>query len=227
MAKQKYEGKFEEGPASKAIVSLSQVLLAPLDAIFKAQIHAARSFLNMVLQMGYPHLKVDENGQPLPMDQQEPDADKVYMQEFRIKTDNDGKEGVANIRIPALSMIPIAPLSILEAEFDLDFSIGYVYRNSQMQKSEKETVDDEKTFKTNDRPWFLVNEPISIRGVVAPSVSSEMKETNENTSETKISIKIKVTRQEMPSGLDKLLTTLNQSSSVSNQPNPVTVKPQE
>ena len=228
MAKQPpYDGKFQEGPASKAIVSLSQVLLAPLDAIFKAQIHAARSFLNMVLQMGYPHLKLDENGQPLPMDQQEPDADKVYMQEFKLKSGNDGKESVANIRIPALSMIPVAPLSIEQAEFDLDFSIGYVYRNSQMQKSEGGTVEDEKKYSTSDRPWFLVNDPISIRGVVAPSVSDEMKESSEDTGETKISIRIKVTRQDMPSGLDKLLTTLNQSSSVSNQTTMVKEKPQE
>jgi hypothetical protein len=218
MAKQlPYDGTFQEGPASKAIVSLSQVLLAPLDAIFKAQIHAARSFLNMVLQMGYPHLKLDENGQPLPMDQQEPDSDKVYMQEFKIKTTTDDTENVANIRIPALSMIPVAPLSIEQAEFDLDFSIGYVYRNTQIQKSESATVKDERKFSTSDRPWFLVSDPISIRGVVAPAVSHEMKQSSEDTSDTKISIRIKVTRQDMPSGLDKLLTTLNQSSSVSNQ----------
>jgi hypothetical protein len=221
-----YDGTFREGPASKSIISLSQVLLAPLDAIFKAQIHAARSFLNMVLQMGYPHLKVDENGNTLPMDQQEPDADKVYMQEFKIKTVADDKENVANIRIPALSMIPVAPLSIEAAEFDLDFSIGYVYRYSQMQKSESETLRDEKKYNTNDRPWFLVSDPISIRGVVAPRVSEELKESGENTSDTKISIRIKITRQDMPSGLDKLLTTLNQSSSVTTQSNSVKVNPQ-
>jgi hypothetical protein len=60
-----------------------------------------------------------------------------------------------------------------------------------------------------------VSDPISIRGVVAPSVSEELKQSGENSSETKISIKIKVSRQDMPSGLEKLLTTLNQSSSVS------------
>src|SRR3569833_22533 len=46
---------FEEGPAAQAMVSLSQALLAPLDSIFKAQIHAARSFLNLLLQLGYGH----------------------------------------------------------------------------------------------------------------------------------------------------------------------------
>jgi hypothetical protein len=215
MAKQStYDGTFQEGPAAKAIVSLSQVLLAPLDAIFKAQVHAARSFLNLVLQIGYPHLKVDENGDTLPLSKQEKDADKVYMQEFKVKTVSDNLETVSNIRIPALSMIPVAPLSIDEAEFELDFSIGYVYRYSQMQKSEADKVKEEKKFTTTDRPWFLVSDPISIRGVVAPKVSSEIKESGENTSDTKIAIKIKVSRQEMPSGLDKLLTTLNQSSSV-------------
>jgi hypothetical protein len=96
-----YDGTFRAGPAAKSIVSLSQVLLAPVDAIFKAQVHAARSFLNLVLQLGYPHLKVDSDGNPLPMDQQDPDADKVYMQEFMIKTVAGEKETVASIRIPA------------------------------------------------------------------------------------------------------------------------------
>jgi len=216
MAKQApYDGTFREGPAAQAIVSLSQVLLAPLDAIFKAQVHAARSFLNLVLQLGYPHLKVDKDGNPLPMDQQDPDADKVYMQEFMIRTGTGDKETIANIRIPALSMVPISPLSIQEAEFDLDFNIGYVYRNSQIQKSESDQTKKEVNYNEKDRPWFLVSEPISLRGVVAPKVSDEIKQSDENTGETKISIKIKITRQDLPSGLDKLLTTLNQSSSVS------------
>jgi hypothetical protein len=210
-----YDGTFQEGPASKAIVSLSQVLLAPLDAIFKAQIHAARSFLNLVLQIGYPHLKVDKDGKQLPMDQQEQDADKLFMQEFKIKSVINEKEDIATIRIPSLAMVPIAPLSIQEAEFELDFSIGYIYRNNQMYKEKTDQTDKGKNFNTQARPWFLVREPISLRGVVAPSVSDKMKQSGESSSDTKISIKIKVTRQDMPSGLEKLITTLNQSSSVS------------
>lgn len=37
---------------------MSQALLAPLDAILKAQLHAARSFLNFLIQLGYPHQPV-------------------------------------------------------------------------------------------------------------------------------------------------------------------------
>src|SRR3569833_3922135 len=57
---------FEEGPAAQAMVSLSQALLAPLDSIFKAQIHAARSFLNLLLQLGYGHRPVNREGMANP-----------------------------------------------------------------------------------------------------------------------------------------------------------------
>src|SRR5260221_13013910 len=53
--------EFQPGEADESVVSLSQMILAPLDAIFKAQVHAARSFLNFVLQLSYPHR---EDGTP-------------------------------------------------------------------------------------------------------------------------------------------------------------------
>ena len=215
-----YDGTFQQGPAAKAVISLSQVLLAPLDAIFKAQIHAARSFLNLVLQMGYPHVKVDANGNALPEAEQDPGWDQVYMQEFKVRTQTDGQEQDAFIRIPALSMIPVAPLSIEQADFDLDFHVGYVYRYSQMQESEAKTLKGEAgtDYNASKRPWFLVSDPVSLRGVVAPSVHQDRKEEGSQEEDTRISIRIKITRQEMPAGLDKLLTTLNQTSSVSGTP---------
>lgn len=48
----------EEQPATNAAdtnLTLSAALLAPLNAIFEAQVHAARAFLNFVLQMGFKH----------------------------------------------------------------------------------------------------------------------------------------------------------------------------
>lgn len=40
-------------------ISLSAAVLAPLNAIFEAQIHSARAFLNFVLQMGFRHQYTD------------------------------------------------------------------------------------------------------------------------------------------------------------------------
>ena len=40
---------------SEENITLSAALLAPLNAIFEAQVHAARAFLNFILQMGFRH----------------------------------------------------------------------------------------------------------------------------------------------------------------------------
>ena len=61
----KYDGNFKEGDAASSPITLSQTILAPLDAVFQAQAHAARSFLNLVLQLGYPHRPVGDDGQPV------------------------------------------------------------------------------------------------------------------------------------------------------------------
>ena len=45
----------ENTPASNTDLTLSAALLAPLNTIFEAQVHAARSFLSFLLQMGFRH----------------------------------------------------------------------------------------------------------------------------------------------------------------------------
>jgi Protein of unknown function (DUF2589) len=49
----------------KSQLKLSQAILAPIDAILKSQVHAARSFLNLVLQIGYPHWPLNKEAQPM------------------------------------------------------------------------------------------------------------------------------------------------------------------
>jgi hypothetical protein len=209
MAKQKYNGEFQEGAAAKAIISLSQLILGPLEAILKAQIHASRSFLNMVLQLGYPHLKVDDNGIALKdIDQ---DQQGLYMQEFKFDTKSPTGEVITSVlRVPALALVPIAPLSIEQADFQVEFKVSHVFRHQQMRDSEVKKMANDKNsnFDEFHRPWFLVKDPISIRGVIASKVSDEVKE--DNSEESSIKINIKVSRQSMPAGIEKLLTSLTQ-----------------
>jgi hypothetical protein len=47
-------------PASNTELTLSAALLAPLNTIFEAQVHAARSFLSFIYQMGFRHDYTDE-----------------------------------------------------------------------------------------------------------------------------------------------------------------------
>jgi hypothetical protein len=211
------------GPASSTAVSLGQALLAPLDAIFKSQIHAARSFLSLLLQMGTPHVPINEEGNP---DHENLNTQSMYMQEFRFEsTDEEGKPRISKVSIPTLSLIPVTALAIDNAEFQLEFRVTQIQRHRQMQASEKEATEKEKE-KTNAsydefyRPWYLVKEPISLRGMVAAPSSKDS--SSENTSDSTIKINIKIGKQAMPAGLDRLLTTMNQVSKISQ---PAELKP--
>lgn len=207
---QKYNGEFQEGPAARSIISLSQLISGPLESLLKAQTHAARSFLNMILQLGYPHIPIDDEGNQTKAVTD--DEQRLYLQEFKIETTGaDGKPQTSVLKVPALALVPLAPLSIDEADFQVEFRVSHVYKHQQMQESEKPALRAEGKYDEYRRPWYLVKDPISIRGVIAPKVSEEVKE--DNSEESSIKINIKVTRQPMPAGIDKILTSLTQLSS--------------
>lgn len=185
-------------------VSLSQVLLAPLDAIFKAQIHAARSFLNMVLQLGYPHQPLGKDGMPTN------EGGVQYNQEFYYDTVVDGKKQTLKVSIPALALVPVAPLAVESASFNLEMRVESLEQHTQIQKSEDEAVKNETQYGFNHekRPWFLVTEPISIMGNLAPSGAERERPSANGVT---IQIEIKVGKMPMPAGLNKLLTFMTES----------------
>ena len=196
--------KNEMQPANEKIVSLSQVLLAPLDAIFKAQVHGARSFLNLVLQIGTPHAAItrDAEGNMTP-NKEEEENNRLFQQDFYFKVQTADGEVEQHLSVPSLALVPLVPLAIEDAQFDFDYTVSHIAEHEQLQETRK---DDG----TEKRPWYLVNEPVSLRGVLAP----QSKDKSSNAEETKIKISIKLGKQLMPSGLDKLLTTVNQIASL-------------
>jgi hypothetical protein len=209
-----YTGKFEPGYAAQNPVSLSQALLAPLDAIFKAQIHAARSFLSLLLQIGYPHQPLDEEGRP------KIEEGTPRSQEFFYELEVNGKKERRKVSIPALALVPVAPLAVEEASFSFEMRAEWVDYHGQMQDSQKDQVSKDARADTRKRPWFLVSDPISIRGTLAPSRPREPQTSQAST----IQIQIKIARVSMPAGLDRLLTSLTQACAVSG---PLTEKPEK
>lgn len=200
----------DQTPAAIKDISLSQAILAPLDALFKAQVHSARSFLNLLLQIGYPHIVLDKEGAPV----EEARADKpVYTQDFYFEDPDGGK---MKISIPSLALIPITPLSIDNASFKLDFKVNSTRKHIQIQASENKQLEKENgtDWKTTNRPWYLVKDPVSFVGNIAPSQNIESE--SSDISSSVINIEINLVRQPLPAGLDKLLTALQQSSYVKN-----------
>jgi hypothetical protein len=206
-----------QSPAVFKEISLSQAILAPLDALFKAQVHAARSFLNLLLQIGYPHVELEEKGTT--KEGAAENAEKgVYTQDFFFE-DSEGKK--TKVSIPALALVPITPLTIDNASFKLNFKVENTSSHSQMnelkiQKKDPSDTSAENVSKWNEsnRPWYLVKDPVSFRGHVAPSQNATS-ETSDSSSSV-INIEINLVRQPLPAGLDKLLTALQQSSTIKN-----------
>ena len=83
----------------------------------------------------------------------------------------------------------------------------------QMQSQRQEQIQAQsKLLPPDKRPWYLVEKPVSIQGTISPSEMVDGQQRNESQSSLKINVKIKSIP--MPSGLDKLLTTLTHMGQV-------------
>lgn len=200
----------DEGVPASGKMTLEQALLAPLDSILKAQLHSARSFLNMLLQLGYPHAprsgEKKEGNQEETSDPNAQSPDEPYHLEFSLK-DDDGQPQL--LRVPALALVPISPLAVDSANFELEMSATEINKKSQIRSSERNKADSEKDqgFDHSRRPWFLVDEPLDIRGEITKRQSADS-----SSQEKSIKINIQVKSIPMPAGLEKLLSTLTNMS---------------
>lgn len=221
-------------------ISLSGALLAPLNSIFEAQIHSARSFLNFLLKMGFRHTPTQEDIEELEKSDDPADKEQLKhihsfnkgkstarkkMQELFRKRINleannqslssgevaelkklnaeygdlfqqsidyiDDSGNEITVNIPNLALLPIKPMAIHEAEFSYEFHVA---------ESKKWATKDDGEKK---RPWFLIQEPTSLRGGFVQG------EHRDSGSTIKVNMKIGTT--EMPFGLEKLMVHLTNS----------------
>jgi hypothetical protein len=225
--------EFTRGEAAHTVLSLSQALLAPLDALLKAQVHSARSFLNFILQIGYPHRAATAAkesagtagstapGSPGGANPTEPDDGRPYRLDFSHDVPGGGRQ---TISIPTLALVPVAPLGVSGADFSFDFYVQEVAKHPQIQASEAAQTDAESesskgsTHPTDrfTRPWFLVDRPLSLQGTFAPGTQGDG-ENVARTDEARFHIEVKVTTMPVPPALEKLLAGLTQVTTVEDE----------
>lgn len=184
-------GTLIPGPASETVVSLSQVVLAPLDAIFKSQVHAARSFLSFILQLAHKPTREGEPQQPM------------FHETFSYDYNDETGRKTQTLHIPTLALVPIKPLAVQEASFKLAMTVSYIGQHRQERasvRSREQGGDGEAR-----RPWFLVDDPISLRGVVAPTPTEKSPAAGPT-----VEISVKVGPAEVPAALDRFLSSLGQ-----------------
>ena len=177
----------EAQPADNVEISLAQAILGTLDAVYKAQIHGARSFLNFLLQLGYHEAKDVEPGQEPP----------PYTIPFTYETsDSSGQTTKRRIEVPTLALVPIAPISIETADIKLAFRVESLSKFQQARESVRKSEDDK-------RPWFLIDDPISLKG----TIGSQPAEKSASSSAT-VEVALKLGRIPTPEALQRLLSAL-------------------
>src|SRR5262245_24503897 len=212
-------------------MSLSQALLAPLDAILKAQVHRAGWFLNFALQIGYPHQPLPPPaagapGQPGPADGDGDGDGRPYRVDFVHDVPGGGRQ---KISIPALALVPVTPLGVSQADFSFDFFVQEIARHRQIQASEAAQTDIEKAQSAgsvagpvdrNTRPWFLVDTPLSLQGTFAPAPppAEGQDRAGSRVDEARFHIDVKVASMPVPPALEKLLAGLTQVTTVEDKP---------
>lgn len=191
------------GVAAEAEFSLSQALLAPMDAVLKAQIHAARSFVSFLLQVGFPN-------RDFPKDPKDPEA-FPYTMDFEYPLSGGKRQRVT---IPTLALVPTTPLGVSSAKFKFDFFVKKIERHRQLKESANKEAP--QPVDRTKRDWFLVDEPISLRGTVAPMRPKEgsQAERSELSQEqqARIEIEVNVNSLPVPAALEKILASLGQAS---------------
>lgn len=229
---------FVPGPAASSSISLSQAILAPLDAIAKAQVHAARSFLNFVLQIGYPHRP---HSPSVPSVNDLPaSSESMYTQRFQFEQTVQGDDGKpvqrhVEISVPTLALVPLQPLSVDSAHYDVELVVSGLERHNQIQVSEAESLEQEQSAKGPDgkpiptqlkpRPWYLVPEPVSVRGTLTDpggGASGQQKQAS-------IKVHVEVKSVQVPAGLSKLIGAMTQLAGLSDgspAPQPAATPPQ-
>jgi len=224
------QGKDPEGKPDDNI-TLSAALLAPLNAIFEAQVHAARAFLSFVLQMGFRHQYSEGEKEEL---KKEPgknkeilddinaeDIAKNRIKELELKETITEAERVElrNLRMNwddqrmqkfnyyddkgNVSTIFIPNLAILPIK-----PLGVENANFKFELVVKSFTEDFNQMGTakgasKERPWYLIK-PKRISGEFGKSEANEKS----------IKIEVNVTSTPMPFGLDKLLTSLTSNINV-------------
>jgi hypothetical protein len=212
-------------------ITLSAALLAPLNAIFEAQVHAARAFLSFVLQMGFRHQYTREEVAELKKDPiknkeaiediDEEKEDKKRIKALEQKTNLTEKEQneLINLKVKwddmrmqkfnyyddkgNSSSYYIPNLAILPIK-----PLGVQNANFKFELNVKSFTEDFNQMGSvkgisGARPWYLIK-PKRITGEFGKSESNERS----------IKIEVNVGTTDMPYGLDKLLTSLTNNVNV-------------
>lgn len=229
----------EQTPASINKLNLSEALLAPLNAIFEAQVHAARSFLSFVLQMGFRHKYSEDEIKKLRLDTNNEESLEIVKNYDEEQTD---RGTISQLRQKqkdgTLSGDEMNHLKALVNKWDDIYSQDFTYIDDQGNENlmsvpnlalipVKPLSIETASFKFDMEINNSYENYETVRGtskmnaeqrpwmLIQPKrLSGTIVPHSESGNRSAISIEINIKSTEMPNGLSKLLTTMTESSRI-------------
>lgn len=180
-----------------ASLDFENLIGGPLIAVVHAQAQAAMATVNFVKQVGFKPSQSDTD--PTQQSAGEPATVTFQYKKMVPKADGSGEEEkTANLTVPFLAMLPIPYLRVQEANVDFLAKINSV-QFRQIDTNFK--VTGELQAKAG---WLWG----SARLKVSTTYQRQTKEGSTVTRDYSMGVKVKAVQEEMPGGLDRLLTIL-------------------
>ncbi len=216
-------------PTDPEAMQLYQIIGAPLLAVVQAEVQAAQVSADFIRRVGFtppelpggpalPALPPAPKADPSPEEQTPPaqsaDGQKpkagddnvlqfggsigdLRMAEFSLnRLDAAGNTRPFTVKIPVLSLFPIPLLQVKDAEFEYNIRI---LSRSPLQNPDQEDVQTGRAPSTD----YLAPDRIELKGLLAPG-------SGERTSGMNIKVKIRMEQADVPIGLTKLLSVMDQ-----------------
>lgn len=226
----------ENTPASNTDLSLSAAILAPLNAIFEAQVHAARSFLSFILQMGFRHKYSESEKEAL---RKNPEGNKDILDQ--LNQEERDKEIIRTLKTrrnqgEILNDDELSQLKNLMNKWDELRSLDFNYIDEEANEHlisipnlalipVKPLAIDDASFKfemavnhSRDFNTIRKNAKVDTKRpwfLVQPKqLTGNIISKEQASKQASISVEINIKSTEMPAGLGKLLASMNESSRI-------------
>ncbi|MEY4581901.1 MAG: hypothetical protein RL701_6604 [Pseudomonadota bacterium] len=195
------------------------IIGAPMRAAIEAQALAARSTLEFIQAVGFKKQDTDDSLFPTPNNNAIPDAnfEEVRSVTFTYAQQNaNGTNQQVTLTVPLLTIIPIPFLRISEMTIDFIAKMTEEIKNSNQATN---AFDIQTSLNVGYKAfWSPVTANFNV-SVSSKSTSTSSQESRFSTEST-IHVNVRAVQDDMPAGLAKVLTILEQSIRSTQQATP-------
>ena len=202
------------GQSDKEVLRLYQLIGAPLLAVVQAEAQAAQVSASFIQDIGFTRVKPSrasgveaaaaEATAPIGTVQSGGDIGDLKMLQFNHQVrSTDGIVRTHQMNVPVLSLFPIPLLQVKDAEFDFTIRI----LDHESRGPQPRTDPTAAAVQDDGLSDFLSMNRVELKGAIGRQAPTSA----QRTTDVQVNVKIRMEQADVPVGLLKLLTVLDQN----------------